>query len=458
MSALIDWWASLSVGMQVGIGVGVLLLVLMGMWGAVAWRIRGLMVQEEKDPLRRDRRRLRARLEKAVREPEPVQAKPRAKPKVSRGRTPPRLPLEPEHILAEPPRQFFAGRVQLLNSWRRKLIRRPKVVQVVGGAGSGKSALAAHLFHGAGDKYGAEGKYWLDLRGQNLTYVVRRFLRALQVDAEKWPDGISGLCGLVHQQLQGRRILLVLDGVDAFASDDSGWRELSHLIPPSPAMTLMTTRQAFDEIPIIPLVALEEPALAFLSRSLQWKVKEVASQRVVGRQLVKKLNYLPQSIEITAKRMTRETPFQSSAHALALLEAEVGERDASLIDTFTLSFRQLPPTTQRLFRALAVCAPTGTPVAALIHIAKIPFIPLAKALQMLADYAFIIYDAKRGYVTQYSTLHAHAQQLAQEEPTSFQQFKARHATYFKERIFEGVSPAAREVIVDLEAENIALSR
>lgn len=168
---------------------------------------------------------------------------------------------EPDPLPAEPdpgfrpvlPRQlplaprWFAGRRRELHELTALLAetaRTAPLAVVSGPAGIGKSTLAVSWAHQVADRF-PEGQLYADLHGPaDPAEVLRDFLVALHVPAERVPTAPDARAALYRSVLAGRRLLVVLDGADADA-------RVLPLLPGSPGcLTVVTSRD-----PLLRLVA-----------------------------------------------------------------------------------------------------------------------------------------------------------------------------------------------------------
>src|SRR6185369_9038969 len=88
---------------------------------------------------------------------------------------------------------------------------------ISGTAGVGKTALAVHWAHQVAERF-PHGQLYTNLRGFHPAgtpaapgEVIRAFLNALQVPADRIPPEPAEQAGLYRSLLVGRRMLIVLD-------------------------------------------------------------------------------------------------------------------------------------------------------------------------------------------------------------------------------------------------------
>jgi DNA-binding SARP family transcriptional activator len=110
---------------------------------------------------------------------------------------------------------------------------------IVGGAGTGKTALAVHWAHQVRHRFG-DGQLYVDLRGTTPTAPVRpiqaltNLLRGLGVAAFDVPDELDQAAALYRTLLADRRVLVVLD-------DTRDADQLRPLLPGSPGCLVLVT-------------------------------------------------------------------------------------------------------------------------------------------------------------------------------------------------------------------------
>ncbi|GLZ00107.1 BTAD domain-containing putative transcriptional regulator [Actinoplanes sp. NBRC 103695] len=156
--------------------------------------------------------------------------RPTPRPAASGGPVPAQLP---------PDSPDFTGREALADELAEALGgSSPTVVALLGPGGVGKSALAVHVAHRVSADH-PDGQLHVDLRGNTDTpaspaEVLGRFLRALQPDPGKVPDGADERMDAYRTLLAGRRMLIVLD-------DAANEQQVRPLLPGSGGSSVVVT-------------------------------------------------------------------------------------------------------------------------------------------------------------------------------------------------------------------------
>ena len=441
---------------------------------------------------------LRLRIQNALRErtelPEPLPAVKAATNTISAAppaKTPiidkaaPR-PIPHELVFMWPPiRQVVLGRFLLTSKLRRKLVRRPQLMSLVtqdGLRGMGLSNLAAHIYYHDSDKFFPDGKYWLDLSGGNAKSALRGLLHELNVDSKQMRNNLSTLSRLLHEQLAGERVLLVLSHAEALSPKNSAevLRQVEQIRLPSPAITLVTsTFSLYPKQEIQVDLFSQADGLTFLRSKLGWKRKDEKQEQEHAVQLIERLNGFPLALELTVKRMTLSTPPQNCELALAALEDATNQAEALQLpfrkkgeqyvaESFLLSYNMLSDKLKAVFHALGVCAPSGVSVIALAHMMEQSPHDIDLWLVELMTYSLANYDRDRGRARMNALLHDYAALLAQTDHDQYKKMLTRHQQHFKEEIAGRYqqalnNPQKEDTLlalkqIDAEADNVRLAQ
>ncbi|MDI5939145.1 ATP-binding protein, partial [Micromonospora sp. DH15] len=152
--------------------------------------------------------------------------------------TPRQLPAAVPHFVGR--RAALAALDALLAHRRHRAPGTTMVCLISGTAGVGKTSLAVGWAHQVADRF-PDGQLYVNLRGFDATgpaaspaEVLREFLEALGVPAQRVPAGQDARSGLYRSVLTGRRVLVLLDN----AGDVD---QVRPLLPGSPECLVVVT-------------------------------------------------------------------------------------------------------------------------------------------------------------------------------------------------------------------------
>jgi DNA-binding SARP family transcriptional activator len=266
----------------------------------------------------------------------------------------------------------FAGRAEplkVLSEQADEAVADPGIVVIsaVGGmAGVGKTALAVHWAHQEAAKFPG-GQLYVDLRGFDPSgepaapaEVIRGFLDALGVPAERIPAGPDAQAGLYRTLLAGRRVLIVLDNARDAA-------QVRPLLPGSPGCMVVVTSRS----PLIPLAAGHGARLISLdvltdAEAAELLAARLGAARVVAEQetaaeLVALCGQLPLALAITAARAAARPGVPLAVFAAELRDArqrldalDAGDPASNLRAVFSWSCQALNGQATSLFRLLGI--------------------------------------------------------------------------------------------------------
>lgn len=282
-----------------------------------------------------------------------------AEPVMTRRRRPPARQLPPDI-------PSFTGRERLTDQIAERLTgvatSAAAVVTVVGGPGTGKTALAVHAAHLARDHF-PDGQLFVDLRGTGASPLppagaLGLLLEALGDGENPMPATVEELRVRYQAVLSGQRVLLLLDDV----RDES---QVRPLLPGTPGCAVvMTSRSRLDG-----LIGGEHLTLETLDagEALELLTRVIGRDRVraepgAARRIVDACAGLPLALRIAAARLAARPawPLSTLGDRLEdprrrLSELRVGDLD--LRHSFARSDRLLCAEERRAFRLLSHVLP-----------------------------------------------------------------------------------------------------
>ena len=295
----------------------------------------------------------------------------------------------------------------------------PVGIYAVGGmAGVGKTAFAVHVAHQLAGRFPA-GQIFLPLHGHTSGQqpvdpgdALASLLLTIGVPAGQVPPGLEARIALWRDQLASRRLLLVLD--DALSSE-----QVVPLLPGGGgSLILVTSRRhltALEGATAISLDILAPDEAAALLVRLAARPGLSPADAGVG-QLVRLCGCLPLAIGMVARQLHHH-PAWSVAGRAAELAAErdrlelMATENVSVAAAFDLSYADLAPAQQLLFRRLAlhpgpqfdgfsVAALDGTGLAA-----------ARRGLEILYD-QYLLTEIAQGRYRMHELIRQHARTLA----------------------------------------------
>jgi DNA-binding SARP family transcriptional activator/tetratricopeptide (TPR) repeat protein len=312
--------------------------------------------------------------------------------------TPSFLPLDTAHFVGRD-----AAIAEVLAVVSGAPTGRPAVVALEGMGGVGKTALAVHLAHRLIDRY-PDGAHFLDLRGftdGESPMPVDAALAALLWQTGVPADQVAADLGSRREQWRrltvGKRLLVVLDN----AADAAQARQL---LPGSVAALVLVTsrRHLLDLEEAVPVAVdvLTSGAAAELFRRIG-SDRRVDAEPEATAAVVRLCGGLPLAVRIAAARFRRR-PAWTMAHLAEQLGDRQGRERTFAVDetgvagTITLSYRDLPPARQRLFRLLGVIPGPDFDAGAVAAVADVPPAEARASLDALFERSLLVQrDADR---------------------------------------------------------------
>jgi tetratricopeptide (TPR) repeat protein/transcriptional regulator with XRE-family HTH domain len=311
------------------------------------------------------------------------------------------------------------------------------IAAVWGTAGVGKTALAVHWAHQVAERFPG-GQLYANLRGfdpagtpMDPGAVIRGFLDALGVPAQRIPASLDGQAALYRSLLAGTKMLVVLDN----ASDEA---QVRPLLPGSPtSMVIVTSRHR-----LVGLIAAENAysftlGLLTTDEAHDLLASRLDSERLAAEphavaELIGLCAHLPLALSVAAAR-TAAHP-QLSVATLAehlrsardrLDELDTGDAATNVRAVLSWSYQRLTSPAQRMFRLLGVHAgPDIAPPAA----ANLAGITPARARPLLAELAraHLVEEHTPGRLALHDLLRLYASELAHELEPQAEQRAAIH--------------------------------
>lgn len=298
------------------------------------------------------------------------------------------------------------------------------VIEALDGmAGVGKTTLAVHAAHRLAEWF-PDVQLFIDLHGHTSDHdpmspmaALDSLLRALAVPAEAIPNTLDARAALWRAELATRRTVLVLDNA-------VGAGQVRPLLPgTSHCLTLITSRHRLADLETTDTLSLDvlttEDAVTLFARIVG--AERLAGQASAVHEVIALCGHLPLAVRVAGARL-RSRPAWTVRHLADRLRqagtqlTELATRDRSVAAAFTLSYRQLDPDQQRIFRLLGLHPGVlfDTPAAAAL-IADTPA-NTGRLLDALVD-AHLLQEPAAGRYRFHDLLRLHAAATAaQDEP------------------------------------------
>jgi DNA-binding SARP family transcriptional activator len=307
------------------------------------------------------------------------------------------------------------------------------VLAIVGAAGIGKTALAVHWAHQVSKRF-PDGQLYVNMRGfdpvmqpMQLTEVMRGFLDALGVPADRVPTRLDAQITLYRSLLASRQVLQILDNV----------RDAEHarpLLPGGPgSLVLVTSRcklvslAALDGARLLTLTGLDEAdARALLKDRLE--PGRVGVDPALTADLASLCGGLPLALAITAARAATRPDISvaelvaETGQAQCPLDAfSVGDVVADLRSAFSASYRQLSSPTARAFRLLGAHRGIDITIQTVASMSGVSLTEASRMLTELADLHLVNEHAPGRY-----SLHELLRHYAVEQATRMIPVEIKH--------------------------------
>jgi tetratricopeptide (TPR) repeat protein/transcriptional regulator with XRE-family HTH domain len=312
------------------------------------------------------------------------------------------------------------------------------VISAIGGiAGVGKTTLAVRWAHQVAGEF-RDGQLYVNLRGFGPggppvapATVVRDFLEALGVPADRVPVQADAQAGLYRSMMAGKRMLVVLDN----ARDSE---QVGPLLPGSSGcLTLVTSRAplaglvAAEGARLVPVDVLS-PAEARELLALRLGAERVASELAAAEEIVQLTARLPLALSIVAARAAAHPGYRLAALATELRDARGrldalsgGEVSADVRAAFSWSCERLSEAAERMFRLLSVHPGPEVSIAAAASLAGIGRPQARRALAELTA-AGLLTEPAAGRYAFHDLVRAYAAELSGSGDTDGDRAAATH--------------------------------
>ncbi|WP_439663631.1 BTAD domain-containing putative transcriptional regulator [Lentzea sp. HUAS TT2] len=231
------------------------------------------------------------------------------------------------------------------------------ITAIDGMAGIGKTTIAVRAAHRLAARF-PDAQLFVDLHSYTAGVEPRTpsdallaLLTALGVPAQDVPDGLDARAARWRAEMAHRKALVVLDNAGSAA-------QVRPLLPGT-GLVLVTSRRRLVDLDAAHTISLdvlsEQDSLNLLA--------SIAGQRRLdqdpdsAREIVRLCGYLPLAVRVVGARWRTRPAWSARDLTRRLTEQRLSELTAgerSVADAFSLSYQQLTPDQQRLFRRLGL--------------------------------------------------------------------------------------------------------
>jgi transcriptional regulator with XRE-family HTH domain len=295
---------------------------------------------------------------------------------------------------------------------------------IVGAPGVGKSALAVHWAHRARAGFPG-GQLYADLRGfgpaapTGAPEVLRGFLEALGVPAERIPAGVDEQIAAYRTVLAGRRVLVVLDNARSA-------EQVRSLLPGTVgSMAVVTSRNQ-----LLGLVAAQAAHPLTINAGTGEEGREILTARLgadrvraepaAAAEIVRVCAGLPLALAVVGARAAMNPDFSLGSLARELTDAESrltavdgGDPAGDVRSAMSWSYAALSGRAATMFRALGqhpLPEVSIGPAAGMLGCSR----PDARAALTELVHAHLLTEHRPGRFVMQGLLHAYAGELSQE--------------------------------------------
>jgi tetratricopeptide (TPR) repeat protein len=285
-------------------------------------------------------------------------------------------------------------------------------------AGIGKTTFAVHAAHRLAGSF-PDGQFFLPLhshtpgqRPVDPADALASLLLTAGVPAAAIPPGLEARAGRWRDQVAGKKILLLLD-------DAASHEQVKPLLPGTAgSLVLVTSRRrltALDDATVITLEPLPRTEAAALLARLAARPGIRAADTTVA-EITRLCGYLPLAIGMLASQLRHHPAWTTGdlAEALGAAKDRLGlmhAEDLSVAAAFGLSYADLTPAGQRLFRRLGLVPGPGFDAHAAATLDDTSLDAARRHLSELYD-QHLLTEAAPGRYQLHDLLRKHARALA----------------------------------------------
>ncbi|SCL40518.1 AfsR/SARP family transcriptional regulator [Micromonospora aurantiaca (nom. illeg.)] len=317
----------------------------------------------------------------------------------------------------------FTGRQQTVARLVKEVAEEGSRVQLLDGmAGSGKTTLAVQVASALVDRF-PDAQLFVDLHGHSdrsplsTAAAAAILLQQLGVPAERVPADLAGRLAMWRSELADRRAVVVLDN----AADAA---QVVPLLPNGRDCTvLITSRRRLVGVDAgrptsLPVLDADE-AVELLARVAG--AERVDAEPEAAAEVARRCGHLPLALRLAGARLAHRPRWRMAdlAERLAgaadpLAELTVGER--SVARAFALSYEQVPPVVQRVFRLLGLHPGSRIDNRVAAVLAELPLSEAQDALDELVD-AHLVEEVEPGRYRLHDLIREYAHTLGAERET-----------------------------------------
>jgi tetratricopeptide (TPR) repeat protein len=255
----------------------------------------------------------------------------------------------------------FTGRSETVARLVKEIEEGETRIHLIDGmAGSGKTTLAVHVATRLAERY-PDAQLFIDMHGHSEraplspAAALATLLRQLGVPSERIPVDLDDRVTIWRTELADRRALVLLDNAATA-------EQVAPLLPSGAGcLTLITSRRrlvGIDEARPSSLPLLDPDEAVELLGQVAGE-QRIAAEPDAAAEVVRRCGYLPLAIRLAGARLAHRPRWRIADLSVrlggsrdALTELAAGQR--SVQDAFALSYAQVPPPLQRVFRLLGL--------------------------------------------------------------------------------------------------------